>query len=282
MRLPIFPDDANEYSFLRENRIVTPQETNWFNLFGKYTPEKTTWHALTTVYSLELEVIRAYKFMRAFSTNTDQSIVYHQNTSYLPDNQINEQSWELEKPKCNLPDGVFHPASESMRAIGFGNETSIWVCKELIPNDNFGSEVFFQHQDWRHSVIPVYQEGNLARIVVIKENKLDFPHQFEEDKISYLSGKWQLEQVKMTPDLQISKANFPPQEINLPSTEDNQSYFLPEKTLLNLPKSITPGQAFEILAGKQIANNLYKQVKTQYDSTGKLMGLISEAYNLDA
>ena len=261
---------------------MIPQETNWFNLFGKYTPEKTTWHSLTTVYSLELEVIRAYKFMRAFSTNTDKSIVYHQNTSYLPDNQINEQSWELEKQKCNQPDGVFHPASESMRAIGFGNETSIWTSIQLRTNTNFGSEVFFQHQDWRHSVIPVYQEGNLARIVVIKENQTDFPSQIDEDKITDLSGHWQLEQVKMTPDLQMSTANFPSQEINFPSVEANQDYFLPEKIILNLPKSITHGQAFEILVGKQIAKNLYKQVKTQYDSTGKLMGLISEAYNLEA
>ena len=171
---------------------MTPQERNWLNLFGKYTEEGTTWHALTTVYSPKLEVIRAYKFSRKFSTNIDRSIVYHQNTYYLPDNQIKEQSWELQQEKCNQPDGVFHPEAENMRAIGFGNGTSIWVSKQLETDKKFGSEVFFQHQDWRHSIIPLYEENKLERIVIIKENQTDFPTQIDKSKIDNLSRKWKL------------------------------------------------------------------------------------------
>ena len=170
-----------------------------------------------------------------------------------------------------------------MRAIGFGNETSIWVSKQFRPNHNFGSEFFFKHNDWRYSVIPVYQEGNLARIVMIKENPTQFPPRIDQEKITDLSGNWSLKQIKMMPDLQMSTEDFPPQEIKLDSSfEDNQSYFLPEKIYLNLPKIISEGRAFEIIIGKQITANLYKQIKTQYEPTGKLIDLISEVYSLGA
>ncbi|AFZ35373.1 hypothetical protein Sta7437_1815 [Stanieria cyanosphaera PCC 7437] len=259
------------------------QETNWFNLFGQYVPEKTTWHALTTVYSIELEVIRSYKFTRTFSTNADKSIIYHHNIYYLPDNQIKEQSWKLERQKCNQPDGVFHPEAENMRAIGFGNETSIWISKTFSHNHNFGSEVFFQQQDWRYSVIPVYEGGNLSRIVTIKENKQHFPTQINEEKITNLSGKWQLKQIKMKPDLKTSNQEFASQEIqNSVFIKTNQNYFLPEKIILNVPSIIPMNQTFEMLVGKQITDNLYKQIKVQYNSSGKLSELTSEVYQLDA
>lgn len=260
---------------------MTPQERNWFDLFGQYTPQKTTWHALTTVYSLELEVIRAYKFTRTFSTNTDKSIVYHHNTYYLPDNQIKEKSWELEQQKCNQPDGVFHPEAENMRAIAFDKESTIWVSKTFDSNHNFGSEVFFKERDWRYSIIPVYKEGNLARIVTIKENILNFPTQVNPEKIINLSGKWQLKQIKMTPDLQMSIEKFSDREIKLSSSNKaNQSYFLPEQILVDLPTKITTEQEFEIIVGKKLATNLYKQIKARYNFTGKLNELILEVYSL--
>ena len=258
------------------------QEKNWLNIFEQYTPETTTWHALTTAYSPELEVIRSYKFMRAFKSNSDRSIIYHQNTYYLPDNQIQEQSWEINNQKCNLSDGVFHPEAETMRAIGFGNGTNIWVSKKFLIDQRFGSEVFFQQEDWRYSVIILYQEGTLAKMVIIKENKQNFPTQVNDETIKDLSGKWQLNQTETKPDLQTSTKEVLHQEIKLDSlVEGNQNWFLPEKVVLSLPQTIPQGQAFELVVGKQITPNLYKQIKIQYDITGNLSNLISGVYELE-
>ncbi|MDJ0746096.1 MAG: DUF3598 family protein [Xenococcaceae cyanobacterium MO_167.B27] len=258
------------------------QERNWLNLFGKYTPETTTWHVLSTSYSPELEVIRSHKFMRAFKTNSDRSIVYHQNTYYLPDNQIQEKNWQINQQECNLADGVFHPEAETMRAIGFGNDTSIWVSKKIKIDKMFGSEVFFQQEDWRHSIIPVYQEGNLDKIIIIKENQQNFPTQVDAESIEDLSGKWQLTQTETKPDLQTSLKKLSQQEIQLDSlVESNQNWFLPEKVFVSLPQTITEGQEFKLLVGRQITPNLYKQITSQYDATGNLSNLISEVYELE-
>ncbi|MEL6437668.1 MAG: DUF3598 family protein [Cyanobacteria bacterium J06621_8] len=259
---------------------MTPQEANWHNLFGEYTPEGTTWHALTTVYSLELEIIRDYQFTRKFSTNNDKTIVYHQNTYYLPDGQTKEQSWELEQQKCSQKDGVFHPEAEQMRAISFGNETSIWVSKQFIPDHNFGAEVFFQQQDKRQSIIPVYEKGKLARMVIIKENQTEFPAKINADKIKSLAADWSLKQIKMKPNLQAAVEEISHQQINFNlDLADNQSYFLPEKVYLNLPSIIKESTDFQMIVGQQITPSIYKQIKTQYDSTGKLTELISEVYS---
>ena len=261
---------------------MTLKETNWFNLFGKYTPEGTTWHALTTAYSLELEVIRSYKFMRKFSTNIDKSIIYHQNTYYLSDGKTKEQTWELEQQKCNQIDGVVHPEAKNMRTISFGNETSIWVSKQFSPNKNFGLETFFQQNDMRYSVIPFYEEGKLARIVMIKENSKEFPVQVEEDKIQNSLEKWSIKQTKLKPNLQMSTQEFLHQNLNFHSSfEANQDYFLPEKFYLNLPKAIRENTEFNITVGKQINPNLYKQIKILYNATGQLIELISEVYYLE-
>ncbi len=184
---------------------MTLKKTNWLNLFGKYTPNKTTWHALTTVYSPELEIIRDYRFTRSFSTNADKSIIYHQNTYYLPDEQTKEKSWKLEQQQCDRSDGVVHPEAEHMRAIGLKNGTSIWLSKQLGLNERFGMEVFFQQQDWRASVISTYQEGNLAKIVTIKEHTQHFPSQIEPEKINELLGKWHLQRIQVTPDLRLCR-----------------------------------------------------------------------------
>ena len=261
---------------------MTLQETNWLNLFGKYAQNKTTWHALTTVYSPELEIIRSYRFTRSFSTNADKSIVYHQNIYYLPNEQIKKQSWELEQQQCDRSDGIIHPEAEHMRAIGLENGTSIWLSKQFGLDEKFGMEVFFQQQDWRYSVIPMYQGENLARIVTIKENTQHFPSQINPEKIDNLSGKWHLKRIQITPDLQKSTEELSSQEIELHSSvETNQSYFLPERIMLNLPKVIEAGREFFIVVGKQITDNTYKQVKTQYEPNGQFMGLISDTYNLE-
>ena len=255
------------------------QEQNWLNLFGQYTPEGTTWHALTTVYALDLQVIRAYQFTRRFSINPERTIVYHQNTYYLPDGQTKEQSWEIEKEKCNQADGVFHPESEYMRAIGFSHGTSIWVSQHFKPKGNFGSEVFVKQQDWRYGIIPVYQDGNLDRLVLIKEHPERFPEQLDEQKIHSGSGTWQLKHIKMTPDLQESTDELVQIDLDIYATKAGHSiYTLPEQIILNLPIAISVGEGFDILVGKEISENKYMQMRSSYDATGKFSGLISSEF----
>ena len=258
------------------------QQRNWLHLFEEYTTSPTTWHALTTAYTPELEIIRSRKYTRAFTTNSDRSIIYHKNTYPLPDNQTKEQSWEMKQEESNLSDGVYHPESENMRTIGFGNNTSIWVSKQFIKDKMFGSEVFFKQGDWRYSIIPVYEAGKLNRIVLIKENKQDFPSNVEDIKIEALSGKWQLTATEIKPDLSMSIESFSDREIQLDAiSEDNKTWFLPEKVFISLPETIIEERNLTMIVGKQITDNCYKQIQIEYDTDGKLSNLISEVYQLE-
>jgi hypothetical protein len=262
---------------------MTPQEKNWLNLFGQYSQEGTTWHALTTVYSLDLEVIRAYKFTRQFSSNAEGSTIYHKNTYYLAEDNINEKSWEIEKEKCNQSDGVVHPEAPTMRAIGFGNDTSIWVAKQSKYIDNFGSEVFIEQPgDWRYGIIPVYQDREFARIVVIKENKGYFPKNIALTPVTNLSRTWKAKHTKMTPHLQeeIEEDIVTGIDFDVASKE-TKIYCFPEKIVLKLPKKITLGQEFEIVVGKQTSETQFKQVKSQYDAKGQFTGLVSSELELN-
>jgi hypothetical protein len=249
-------------------------------LFDRYTQEGTTWHAQTTVYSQKLEIIRSYKFTRKFSTNPDVTTVYHCNTYYSQDGEITqEQSWEIEKEKCDRADGVVHPAAEKMRAIGFGNDTSIWVSKNFSPEDNFGSEVFIRQADYRYGLIPVYQEGNLERLVIIKENPEKFPDRIESEKLEALAGNWQTKQIKVTSDLQEENEEFVAESLDpYFFLEVNETYYLPEQVIFNLPNKITLGRAFAIAITKQLSNNLYKQIKTEYDASGELKRIIASEF----
>jgi len=260
---------------------MNPTQTNWLNLFGQYPQTGITWHALTTSYSLGLSPTRSYKFKRKFSTNPDQTTVYHTNT-YYSSGQPEEQSWQLDQKDCNQSDGVFHPASERMRTISFGNDTSIWVAKQFDPNQSsFGLEAFFQENETRYSFIPGYQGRNLARFVMIKENMTDFPEDVSDKKITDLSASGALTRISMTPDLQTSTQELANQNLDLSSSlEGNENYFLSENIYLNLPGIIIKDQEFAITIGKQTTSTLYKQIIVKYDATGRLRELVSEVYDL--
>lgn len=257
------------------------QEKNWLNLFGDYSEQVTTWHALTTVYSLDLQVIRAYKFTRQFSANVDASTIYHKNTYYVDENNIKEQSWEIEKEKCNQSDGVVHPEAATMRAIGFDNDTSIWVSQERKLTKNFGSEVFIkQPEGWRYGIIPVYEDGSFARIVIIKENKNYFPDNVDEATVTDFSGPWRAKHIKLTPNL--VEETFIEEGVGIDfdlAYQDTQIHYFPEKIVLKLPPKLTQ-DPFEIIVGKQTSPTEFKQVKSQYDGNGQLTGLVSSVLEL--
>ena len=254
---------------------MTP-ETNWLNLFGKYTSEGITWHSQTTVYSLEFEIIRAYKFTRKFSMNKDKTVVYHENKYNLPDGSVKEQNWEISKDKCNQADGVFHPEAENMRTIGFGNGSSIWVSKQIIEDKNFGSEIFIKQDDLRYGLISVYDKGKLERFVIIKENANDFPTSINEETIDNFSGKWRIKQIEISPNLEDIEEEFITENINsYLNVDDNKTYNLPEKVRFHLPENINYNQKFTISVGKLISDHIYQQVTSKYDEKGTLQKLIS-------
>ena len=169
-----------------------------------------------------------------------------------------------------------------MRAIGFGNDTSIWVAKQFDPNQSsFGLEAFFQEGETRHSIIPGYQGRNLARFVMIKENTAEFPAGVNDEKITDLAANGALTRITMTPDLQTSTQELANQNLDLSSSsEGTENYFLPENIYLNLPGIIAKDQEFALTIGKQTNPALYKQMIIKYDATGKLFELVSEVYNL--
>lgn len=259
---------------------MNPTEANWLNLFDTYSPSGTTWHALTTAYSLGLAVTRSYKFKRRFATNDDKSIIYHTNTYYQAEGQEQEQSWQFDRQEYSQSDGVVHPAAQKMRTIGFSNETSIWLSPQFDPNNNFGFEAFFLANDTRYSMIVGYQIRDLARFAMIKEHKTEFPEAVNDEKITDLIKTGSLQRITMTPDLQTSTEELTNQNLDLSSTpEGNENYFLPEQMYLNLPGTIIKDQAFSIAIGKQTTSDRYKQITIKYDQAGKLAELVSEVYD---
>ena len=260
---------------------MNPTQTNWLNLFGEYIPSSTTWHALTTFYSLGLSPTRSYKFKRTFTTNPDKSIIYHTNTYYSANGQTEEKNWQLNQQECSQSDGVVHPAAETMRAIGFANDTSVWVPHQFDPLKSFNLEAFFQEKENRYSIIPAYQGRNMSTFVLIIENTTEFPAGVKDEKITELAKSGSLTRITMTPDLQTSTQELANQNLDLSSTaEGNETYFLPENIYLNLPGIITKDQEFSLTIGKQTNPTLYKQLTIKYDATGKLTELVSEVYDL--
>ena len=181
------------------------QEQHWMNLFGSQTPLGTAWYGIWTKYSPELKVIKSYQGIRKFSANEDKTLITHRNNYTYADGNTEEKQWQIEKKIANQPDGIIHPASESMRALSFGEGVHTWMCPQLKPENLFGCELFFQHQNWRTSVVLIYGEsGNLERITQIREHLNSYPDEQPGTELKNISGNWVGQKQSMTPDLKIS------------------------------------------------------------------------------
>jgi Domain of unknown function (DUF3598) len=256
---------------------MNEREQNWTNLFDEYTSNEIAWHGIWTVYSPEKEIIKSDRAIRIFRANEDTTIVTHINRYIRPDGSHDEKIWHLDKEKCNLPDGVVHPAMPFMRALSFGKGATAWLSPKLVFGKNFGAEFFFRYGNWRTSVAIVYGEnGKLNRIVQINEHLGSFVDPLPIQEITTISGNWIGEKQSMTPDLKISS----PETIQQWMFDATEAISLPNGVVLIVPQTVQVGESFAIAATKQVAENEFKRLTAQYDNSGAFALLVSEVLHL--
>ncbi|MGK7922105.1 MAG: DUF3598 family protein [Trichodesmium sp.] len=256
------------------------QEQNWTNLFGNYTPEGIAWYGIWTRYSPELEVIKSYQGIRNFSANEDKTVITHRNNYTYADGTTEEIQWEIEKEIANQPDGLIHPALKLTRALSFGEGANGVLSPQLESGNRFGCELFFLHQNFRTSVVPIYAEsGELARFTQIREHLNSYPDEKPGAELKNISGNWVGKKESMTPGLQIQQE---PEMIELqlePTQGKNKTFFLPDGIVINVPEKVKIGEEFELVAGKMVIENKYKRMTLKYDKDGKFKQLISEVFD---
>jgi hypothetical protein len=262
--------------------MMNLQDKNWEKLFGYITPEGVSWHGIWTMYSLDKEVITTFKGIRKFQANEEKTVITHTNKYIYSDGKEQEIIWKIEKQIYNQPDGVIHPALLSMRALSFGDGANAVLSKQLEVETKFGAELFFGYEQWRTSVATIYDEsGELLRISLICEHLDSFPTVTAELEIEKLSQKWIGQKESITADLKISALPETQQLVLDPTEGKNETLLLPDRIVVNVPKKVSIGEEFEIVAGKLVAENEYKRLTVQYNNSGAFTMLISEVFSLE-
>jgi hypothetical protein len=82
----------------------------------------------------------------------------------------------------------------------------------------------------------------------------------------------------MTPDLKVSPIEEPQDLVLYATGGKNETLFLPDGVVVNIPKRLKLGEEFEIIAGKFVSNNEYKRLTAKYDKSGEFTLLISEVF----
>jgi len=256
------------------------QEQNWINLFGNHTPEGTAWYGIWTRYSPDLKVIKSYQGIRNFSANQDQTVITHRNNYTYADGSTEEKQWEIEKEIANKVDGVIHPGLPFMRVLSCGQQANAFIVPKLESGNRFGCELFFQYQNFRTSVVSLYEENSeLAAFTQINEHLNSYPDQKPGAELKNISGNWVGQKQFMTPDLQISQeAEITEFELD-PTVGKNKTFFLPDGIVINLPEKITIGEEFEFIVGKMVVENKYKRMTVKYNQDGEFIQLISEVFD---
>ncbi|HEY9649030.1 MAG TPA: DUF3598 family protein [Coleofasciculaceae cyanobacterium] len=260
--------------------MINQQEQNWTNLFDDITSEGIAWHGIWTMYSPNQEITKTYRGVRNFQANDDKTLITHSNYYTYADGSTEEKIWQIEKQACNHPDGVAHPAILSMRALSFKQGAKAWISKTLEVGKNFGVELFFRHQDWRTSVGSIYDEaGNLQRIFHIREHRGSFSDQVPSSAVKTISGEWIGKKESITPDLQLSSGSEY-QELTFPVTRGkNETLFLPDGVMLNIPKCLRLGEGFELIGGKFFSDSDYRKLTAIYNESGEFVELVSEVFH---
>jgi hypothetical protein len=251
-------------------------DKNWNNLFGEYTTDETAWHGQWTVYSPNQEVIKSQQVVRSFRSNLDNTAITHLNR-YLDANGtvVDEKTWQIDREICNQPDGIVHPAMSSMRALSFGAGATAWISQKFILGKPFGGELFFRNRNWRSSAAIVYGEnGQLNRIVHIREHLGRFSDESPTSGSSEISGNWIGKKRSMTSDLSVS----PEEEIQISFDQfsgHHKMISLPEGMILMPPEMVTLDRPIQLAAGQRTADDQLKYLTAHYSAIGQFTLLIS-------
>jgi hypothetical protein len=260
-------------------------DKNWNNLFGEYTADETAWHGQWTVYSPNQEVIKSQQVVRSFRSNLDNTVITHINRYLDADgNVVDEKTWQIDRETCAQSDGVVHPAMSSMRALSFGAGATAWISQKFIPEKPFGGELFFRDGNWRTSAAIVYGEnGQLNRIVQIREHLGCFSDESPSSGSSEISGNWSGKKRSMTSDLsvspeeetQISFDQLSGDSEALLQSADHKMISLPGGMILMLPEMVTLDRPLQLAAGQRTADEQLKYLTAHYSADGQFTLLIS-------
>ncbi len=259
------------------------QEKHWKKLFSHLTTEANPWYGVWTVYSPVGEVLKSSQGIRILQANEDKTVITHTNKFPSPDGSTTEKQWHIDKGNCNQPDGLLHPADESKRALSLeGDGATAWVPKTLETGRSFGVELFLKHKDSNSSIGSIYDaSGCLEKILHLREHFGSFPNLPEQSVIKELSGKWRGIKQSMTPDLKISDSAEIQEFVLDPTQGKNQTFFLADAVVVNIPTALKIGEEFEIVAGKLVSDNEYKRLTARYDNSGNFSLLIAEFFQLE-
>jgi hypothetical protein len=235
------------------------QEQNWNNFCAHHLHD---WHGIWTSYSAQGEVKDSFQSLRSFRANLEKTQITHTNRYIYADGKIEEKTWQLQKP--------------FLRSIFFPQGAGAFHAEKLVADSFFAVELFFIHQNLRHSAIAAYTDGtNLTKILSIREDSTGFPSQHWSTNLDLvsersLSENWAGTSVTMTPDLKVSPAV--PANLNW-QIEGNKSFFFPDEISLSCPRQVEVGKPIVIAATWLVNSSYLQQITIAYDETGAFQNL---------
>lgn len=240
------------------------KEQNWNNFCAKHLND---WHGIWTIYSASKEVTDSFQCVRSFRSNREQTEITHTNRYTYADGRNEEKTWQLYKP--------------SLRSIFFEQGAGAFNSKQLEPGTLFAVELFFRHEDIRHSVVTAYQDGsNLTSMLSIREDAAS-PSKFwsfERNLVADrdLSQNWIGTSLTLTPDFKVSPAV--PTQLHW-AIEGNETFFFPDGISLSCPKQVQVGKAIAIAVNWLVNSTYMQQITIKYDELGAFSNLIFEEFN---
>ncbi|MCP2730456.1 DUF3598 family protein [Limnofasciculus baicalensis] len=255
------------------------KEQNWRNLCANHLRD---WHGIWTRYSPEGEVIESFQSLRSFRSNQDQTEITQTNRYIYANDTTKEESWEYNLRSNGLANGLFHPARNSMRGIFFEQGAATWITTELKTDSGFGIELFFRHEELRHSIGIVYDQSNtLMRTASIQEDSTGFPSKYWSTDLNLLpdrniSGNWQGSSITMTPDLKVSSPVST--QLHFP-VAGNETFFFSDGISLSCPGKISIGTDITIAANWLVTPSQLQQLIVKYDNVGAFTSLTLELFH---
>ncbi|MCJ8283216.1 MAG: DUF3598 family protein [Rivularia sp. ALOHA_DT_140] len=254
------------------------KDKNWENL----TLNLGDWYGLWTRYLPEGTIKESFQSLRSFQGNPEKTAIRQTNRYTYAEDKIEEYSWDFNQQENNLPDGIYHPYTDSMRTICFESGHAAWVSKKLQPDSMFGAELFFRHEELRHSVAIIYdKDGKLFRTTNIREDLRGFPSEFWSKQIEQVPNRqfsedWQGTSITITPDLKVSEPS--PIKFNW-NYQGHKTFFLPDSISISCPETIIIGNSFTFVANWLITSSQFHQLKARYDESGAFVGLTLEQFS---
>ncbi|MGB7444414.1 MAG: DUF3598 family protein [Coleofasciculaceae cyanobacterium] len=256
------------------------KDQNWKNFTANHLQD---WHGIWTRYSPQGKVKESFPSRRIFQSNPEQTEIHQTNRYIYAEDKIKKESWDYNQRENSSDDGLFHPQADSMRGIFFESGHGAWATRCLKPDSYFGVELFFRHEELRHSVGIVYdQQGNLFRTANIREDTRGFPSQYWSKEIEQVSERnlienWQGTSVTITPDLKISEPV--PTQLHW-GWEGYNTFFLPDGVSINCPDKVSVGSSFSLAANWLVTPSKLQQLSVKYDESGAFVALTLEQLHL--